>query len=352
MALTAAYTLIILLAGLFINNNSPRQRRNYIYFVGLILILISGLRNIYVGTDDTSIYYSYFERDSSRNFAEIWDSEEKDPGYYIFVKALTYVLGNDFNSVLLVCGAIFVIPACMLIRKESPDPFASFVVLISMSFFFFSMNGIRQSLALGFLMLAYFPLKNRELIKFIALVAVAAFFHKTALIFLIAYPLSSLGFNITTIWCYIGLFLFSLFYGDNLLGMITSSVSEYDVRIEYYELRRATLTYSGLIQLILLTSFSFYYKKELLARDKSNKVLFHLMFIAIIFQTMSAQIAEMFRVAMYFSIFMIILIPRTFSVIPESSRRPVKVAVLSLLLIYYFFWGAGTIPYMFYFQQS
>lgn len=316
------------------------------------MILISGLRSIYFGTDDTSIYYSFFLRDSSRSFADIWQTEWKDPVYYVFIKFLSYFFPNDFNGILLICAAIFVIPVCILIYKESSDPFASFVILVCMGFFFFSMNGIRQSLAFGFLILSYFSLKKRRLISFLILVAIAGCFHKTALIFVIIYPLSLLGFNYKTIGCYFCLFLLSLIYGGTFLNLLTSSISQYDARLEFYELGRVTLTYSGLVQLILLTSFSFLYRKRLLATDKSNIILFHLMFIAIIFQTMSSQIAEMFRIAMYFSIFMIILIPRTFYAISRPERKLVKFAFLSLLLIYYFFWGVGTIPYMFYFQQS
>lgn len=345
-------TLAILLPGLFVNNKSSVQRRDYIIYAGIALILISGLRSIYIGTDDTSIYYSFFIRDSHRSFADIWQTEWKDPVYYIFIKFLSNFFKNDFNGILLVCGAIFVIPVCMLTRKESPDPFASFVVLVSMGFFFFSMNGIRQSMAMGFLMLSYFPLKERKLLLFIILVTLAGCFHKTALIFLIVYPLSFIGFNFKMICCYICLFLLALFYGDIFLNVITASMSKYDARLENYEIGRVTLTCSGLIQLVFLTSVSFFYRKKLLTIDKSNIILFHLMFIAIIFQTMSGQIAEMFRVAMYFSVFMIVLIPRTFAVIPASKRKSIKFVFLSLLLIYYFFWGAGTIPYMFYFQQS
>lgn len=350
MELTIIYTFLIILASLFTDESNSRQKLNYILFSGLILILVSGLRSFYIGTDDTSIYYSYFKRDYDKSFEEIWRDENKDPIYYIFIKCLSLIFGNDFHAVLVVCAAIYVIPVCILIKKESPDAMVSLVLLITMSYFFFSMNGIRQSLAMGFLTLAYFPLKDRKPLRFILLVAAAACFHKTALVFLIAYPMSKLGFNKLSLSCYAGLFILCLFWGKDVMEVITSSAAKYDERLQYYELGRTTLTYSGLIQLSLLTIFALFYRKRLLAKDKNNGILFQLMFLAIIFQSLADIIAEMFRVAMYFSMFMIILIPRIFPVVAANDRKPLKYTLVSLLLIYFFFFGAAQIPYKFYWQ--
>lgn len=350
MELTVVYTFLILFAGIFTNKRDPRQKLYYVIFSGLILILVSGLRSYYVGTDDTLIYSTFFERDYNKSFEDIWQSELKDPVYYIFIKCISLIFGHDFHIVLIICAIMYVIPVCILIKKESPDPMFSFILLITMGFFFFSMNGIRQSLAMGFLMMAYFPLKDRKLLKFVLLVAMAACFHKTALVFLIAYPMSKMGFNKLSLLCYLGLFIVCLLMGKTVMNYITSSMAEYDQRLQSYEIGRTTLTYSGLIQLLLLTIFPLIYYKKLLAKNRSTNILFQLMFLAIIFQSMAGVIAEMFRIAMYFSVYMIILIPRTISVIPAKNRSMIGVMLLSLLLVYFLFIGAGRIPYKFYWQ--
>lgn len=65
-----------------------------------------------------------------------------------------------------------------------------------------------------------------------------------------------------------------------------------------------------------------------------------LLVLAIIFQTFAIFIAEMFRVAMYLCIFLVITVPRVIESIPSKKRKFITIIICGLLLFYFY-----SIPY-------
>lgn len=352
MEITIIYTVIIIIAGLMTNNNNQLQRRNYIILVTILLTLVAGLRSIWVGTDDTSLYYKHFIFTSDMSLSQIWEYEEKDPLYYVFQKIISYIVGNNYQCILILSAAFYAISAGYLIYKESKNPLVSYIILLSMGFFFFSMNGLRQSLAIGMLMLSYFSLKDKRLLKFLILVAIATAFHKTAAIFLLAYPASRGKLNFVTILMYATAFFACLLFGKSLLGSITEQAGQFDSRFQYYHSVSNGLTYSGLMQLVLFGAFAFWNYKKVVRIDKQAVILYILLIWAILFQSMAVIIAEMFRVAMYFSVFLIVLIPKVLDTLSPKNKRVVTLTLSIALLIYFIFLGSGRVPHHFYFEQG
>lgn len=351
MGITILYTALIIIAGLLIDKQSPTQRRNYIVFVAILLTLVAGLRSIWVGTDDTLLYYSHFLDNINKSVPEIWEMEGKDPFYYVFQKILSNIVGNDYQRILIVCAAFFAISSGYLIYKESANPLVSYIILLSMGFFFFSMNGLRQALAIGVLFFAYFSLKNRRFISFLCLVVLASAFHKTAAIFILAYPAVRGKLNFTTILLYIVACACCLMFGKTVLELITEEVGQFDERLQVYQSMSKGLTTSGLIQLLLFGVFAFSKYKRVLQADPKAIFLYILLIFAILAQSMATVIAEMFRIAMYFSVFLVVLIPKVLDTFHFKDKRMVTFSLSIALLIYFFFLGTGRIPHHFYFES-
>ena len=209
-----------------------------------------------------------------------------------------------------------------------------------MNFFNFSMHGVRQGLAIAFIMLAYFPLKDKKLIKFLLLVFIATCFHKSAAIFVIAYPFCRLGLNKRTIFLYLGLIGILLVTGNDLIRQFATEVSVYDERFAGYAITEKSLSYAGIIQFSLFLILVLCNLNRFQSQDKDSSILITLLILAMIFQAFAIYIAEMFRVAMYFSIFLVLLVPRLLKTFPQNSRKTVTLIVCSLLLLYFY-----SIPY-------
>jgi hypothetical protein len=112
-----------------------------------------------------------------------------DPAYEL-VNWTVQQVGGAMWMVNLVCGAIF---AWGLVRfcKAQPDPWLAFAIAIPYLVIVVAMGYTRQAVALGVLMagLAAFE-RGGSTIRFAVYVAVAALFHKTAVV---AYPLVALA---------------------------------------------------------------------------------------------------------------------------------------------------------------
>lgn len=143
-----------------------------------------------------------------------------------------------------------------------------------------------------------------------------------------------------------------MLYGESLLGSITEHVSQFDNRFQYYQSISNGLTYSGLVQLLLFGAFAFWRYRQVVKTDKNTVLLYILLILAILFQSMAVIIAEMFRVAMYFSIFLIVLIPKVLDTFPRNNKRAMTLTISIALLIYFMFIGSGSVPHHFYFEQG
>lgn len=338
--ITVGYTVLIFVMGFFTNMNSDKDKKLYLIISSAILILISGLRSYYLGSGDTFRYSLMFEEDIRMTYLEIYESDMRDAFYHMFSLFLAKFLGNNFHYILLVFATIYVLSLDNLIYKESPNLLISFIVLFGMNFFNFSMHGVRQAIALAFVMLAYFPLREKKLLQFLLLVVIATCFHKSAAVFIIAYPFCRLGLNKKTIFLYLVLIVSLLVFGNGLIRNFAMEVSVYDGRFAGYALTEKSLSYAGLIQFSLFFLLVLKNLKAFQAQDKDASLLITLLLLAMVFQSFAIFIAEMFRIAMYFSIFLVILVPRLLKTYPPETKKIVTIILCSLLLFYFY-----SIPY-------
>lgn len=175
------------------------QRKKYITLVMILFAIQSGLRNVAVGSD-TYQYYLRFEETRRSTLFDLWQNVidffqlgiGKDPGYDILVKLFSVIFPN-YRLFLIAVAIFFFWSFGRLLYKYS---ISNTVVLLMVALYqvlfygFFSITGIRQTIATGFLLLAVPYVFDKKFIKFIILVLIAATQHKSAVLFGLFYPLS------------------------------------------------------------------------------------------------------------------------------------------------------------------
>lgn len=153
--------------------------------VGGALVLFAGLRDLRIGTD-TGTYIRHFYASESFDIV----SERQDIGYYVLSWLARWL--SDSYAVLLVLIALIVVVCYMVtitrVVRRYETALYLFVALSVYTFFF---NGARQGLAAAICFLAIPFLLERRLWPYLALVAVAATFHKSALVTLPLYWVAS-----------------------------------------------------------------------------------------------------------------------------------------------------------------
>ena len=157
-----------------------KERRRHGLFpflaVGVIFALFIGFR--YRVGGDWGNYLGRFRAIGVQPFSEVLTSS--DPAYDI-LNWLMYRWEWDVYGVNMVCGVIFLTGLIACCRQQS-RPWLGFAVAFPYLIIVLAMGYTRQGVALGLFFLAIASMERGHFKRYIILIVVAAFFHKTALI--------------------------------------------------------------------------------------------------------------------------------------------------------------------------
>jgi hypothetical protein len=331
---------------------SPRGENLKLFTIlsGLLLFLIGALRNIRY-LYDTLGYAKKFLELPLRPLYELWLNSlryiGKDPFFY-FIAKLISLLRIDYQGWIAILFALFCFTVFLIIYKYSDEIFLSIFAFISLGYFSFGLTGLRQTVAISFTVLSYKYLRERRLAPFIALVLVATLFHSSALIFIIAYPLSKIKIGWKQIAGIGGAIIMTYFFSD-FFRFLIARLGWTDSLTVYAQSDRSLSLFGLFIQMITFL-FCLYYKKNVVEKDEDNTSLYNLLFLGVVFQAFAVVVAEMFRISMYFSIFAIILIPK--AVFSEKDRqvKPFIYFGVFLVLAVMFMYSKRGVGYTFFWQ--
>ena len=190
--------------------------------IGAMLIaLLVGLR-YEVGADwrTYEVLFSYARLSSLERVMRLGD-----PGYQL-LNWTVQEIGLRLWAVNLVSGSIFAWGLYRLCRIQ-PSPFTAMLIAVPYLVIVVAMGYTRQSVAIGILMVGLASLsRNGSLVRFAIYVAVAALFHKTAVV---AFPLAALTgqrsplINLLLVGS-IGFFMYDFFLEDSLATFVKNYV--------------------------------------------------------------------------------------------------------------------------------
>lgn len=180
------YSVTVLLA-----IERPALRGPLLWLVLGVLGLMVGLRFEVGG--DWGNYVNHFDHVATLTFAEV--IRVSDPGYYL-VNWVAGRLGAGIWLVNLVSAGLF---AAGLIRfcQRLPEPFLALSVATPYMVIVLAMGYTRQSAAFGVLLWALVYLMDRQRLHFVLAIALAATFHKSAVLLL---PLAALAATEKRAW--------------------------------------------------------------------------------------------------------------------------------------------------------
>lgn len=179
--------------------NKRRVIDQYIAIMTFLLILQSALRNVAVGAD-TYAYFRTYERISKESWDYIFglfrktylEGEGKDPGYTVLCKSLQLITTN-FRIFLFAVAIFFFSGLSKMLRimkLNLSSVLIAMMVYQALYYDFFSITGIRQTIATGFFFYAYPYIIKRRFIPYLIMIVLAATIHKSVLILLPFYFIS------------------------------------------------------------------------------------------------------------------------------------------------------------------
>lgn len=210
---------LLLLAPIVLLLRYRSYAKDLAVFVWLLIFILYtcliGLRNN-VGAD-WNAYIKHYEltNDVSLAFA----LTTSDPGY-AFINWLVALIGGEIYLVNTVCAGV-VVGALIAFAKREPKPWL--YICLSMPFYIIivGMSLTRQSVAIGFELLAVLAINDERKLKFFLYVICATLFHKTAIILFPLYVLVQNKNKLQVIlaaaaFCMLVALSFVLQYFDNL----------------------------------------------------------------------------------------------------------------------------------------
>ena len=340
---------IFTFAYIFSIRGSKRGRIYFIVASGLILFLYAALRGVLPGTDMMGYIrrYNLYSTYSFEQIVSIFESEVKNPTFHMLGWGLSKIGFTHAQWWIAIIAGAYLIPTMIIIYKESPHPLISMVMFLALGFFTFSLTGLRQTVAMSLIYLSYFYLRDRKLSRFIILVLIAALFHASALLFLIAYPLSQRKLGIVQTLIFVASLLAIILFENAIRNLMVISLE--DSYLAGYAERETGLNLVGFFVQGGMFLISLIYYSSTIKKYPNAIIFYNLALIGLIFQFSSTMIAELFRVSMYFSFFNIILLPMAISTEQKNEVKLIEeIGCIMLLLIYML--RKGIPEYIFFWQ--
>ena len=313
----------------------------YIFF-GLYTLLLC-FRGQSVGVDvDSYVYnYFYFFRQSSWN--TILHTVDTETAFPLLIHAVGLVSSNP-QIFIAVVALLSVLPIMYLYGRESKNALltcACFAILPLFEIFF---SGLRQGLALAFAVPAYYCAKHKKIYLFLLTVLIARFFHASAIIMLLIYPVYHFKITRKWLWVIIPATVLLYIYNSIVFNFLLFSIGGKYAEANAYGVYGfgETNQYGLLVLFVLFSAYSFLMLDEKKA-DSNTLGARNLLLLATALQCFAPLHFVVSRMNFYFMLF----IPTTITLIPYQckSRYRQLARLLSWMMtcyfIFYFFFKKG-----------
>lgn len=291
--------------------NTNKNKKIFIGLVTLQFVLINGLRHFSVGIDTIVYHWGFRDAVESSHLLELFSMNRYEPGYNL----LAWVVGlftTNYAIFFIVLALLIFIPLAFFIYRNSENYFLSYFMFVVLRLYDFSMNGLRQAIAMSIVLFAFEFAMEKKLWKFLTCVIIATLFHYSAIIILPIYILANIKLKKQHLYivgiAYV-IFYFSRGYINNLaykLYYINTDPSF----VNHYEITGIGLMGVFIIAVVILGALL---HNPLSAKtSRKMRTLFYIMVIAIFVHTLSTGSYLFKRLNFYYLQYMIIFIPEIF----------------------------------------
>lgn len=273
----------------------------------IVLIVLSGFRDLCVGIDTPNYK-------QGMTYVAMGISPYQEPGWN-HLNQFIVNHGNDFNMLKLLVATLTIIPVAIVFIRISPNPQLSLFFYYGMFAYLNSFNGMRQFLAISFVLVAYMFFIERKYIFSLIFILIAYQFHHSAWYTLIVFALPFYKFS-KDIWTYVILIatlVIGIVMNDSMVRSLTSSYSSYldSSSLGYRGTSSIWFVWSLILSILLDALFVFVYLKT--DYIKRNSIIFKIFFLSIIVNNLTFKLVLGARLILYFTIIQTILYPIYFN---------------------------------------
>lgn len=327
---------ITLIPVLFHRDHNSRKIGFWLCFA--LFAFLSGFRAPYIG-NDTEEYLRIFREVNSG----LYDNSESR--YEIGYLWLNQILGNfsDNSQIIFIATSLFIYYSFgRFILKYSKFPWLSLFLFLTYGFFSFSITVVRQSIAIAILLFSYDYILKNKFIKFLGLVILATLFHSTAVFFIFSYLCNKIKINSKTILIFILIVASAYALFNVLLNQMFSLFpiyEHYDGGKYFGETRLASVLYVFISSIIFIFSYLIINTNENKQKLSSNKLTqfnseAFMIMMAIGVYVLSMKLNILDRIAIYYNIFSIVLLPNAINLLNKNMKGLLTFVTILLFFAY------------------
>ena len=164
----------------------PQKNTSALYLAAAFIVLTAIASFRYAIGFDYFSYRNIYEITSTMTFYDILHDHLFEPLYFIVCRFFS-LFGFPFPYFLIFVNMFLVFVWMRFIYNYSKLPWLSVYLYITLQFFAYNMNLIRQSIAAAFFLIAFPYLKSRKLVPFLILSVIGGLFHNSLLFVLPLY---------------------------------------------------------------------------------------------------------------------------------------------------------------------
>lgn len=306
-----------------------QPNRTMVFVVGVIIVMVSGLRN---NIGDT-FFYMYSYTITQFNWSDI--GFKADFGFNLMQMILQQITGNP-QLLIFTVALITNVLILHVLYKYSNMFELSLYVYITSGLFIMSMNGIRQFLAAAIFFVATKYLLEGDWKKYIIVVLVACTIHQSALILIPIYFVVR-----RKAWTYQTFILVS-FAVIFVTGFAVFSEALFTVikdtkYSEYQDLEKNGANFLRVIVNAVPVVIAFIGREKLRELFPKSDYIVNMCLINLIFMFIATQQWIFARFSFYFGLYNLILIPWIIKLFVPKEQKLIYYAVMVCYFIYFYY---------------
>lgn len=344
--LIALVSMALLLNYFKTKKNNKVLKRNLFCILFSYMILILGLRDINIGLDVPG-YIVYFKNVNNLSYLTlINDSFEK--GYKFLNVCIAFFTQNE-NIFLFIVSLLCLVPVGRFIYKYSEMPFLTTLIYISFNFYAFTFSGLRQAVAFAIVMISYDFIIKKKFSNYCICIMVAMLFHKTAFIFIPAYFFYNIKISEKIILL--------LAIVDIIIYIFRKTIMEFLVLYIFtdYGIIESNAYSWFFLSFVLVTAGLMFYKNVTKIYPETNGLYMYVL-LGVSMMLMTSIGSNVLRMANYYYIYIIILIPKIIKSFEEKYTRFILTFLIVILCLGLFIWfysidAYHIVPYKLFFAR-
>ena len=341
MIIYIIFFITIILLYFIMNVVKGNNSKAYCSICGILCFLLLALRKPeFCGSDISSVYMPVFKIIRNTNYMQLFkvlgDTEVLFYWLMKFVASFCY----NFNVFLAVIAIPFVYAFSKFIYKYSKNQCLGFIIFIIFSYFFLSFITLRHSLASAILLLALMALienKNKRFFWYVIIATVCV--HRSSILFIFIFFINRIEINRKKRYILIFSILVIALFGKGMIDKLLFSIITTGHFSLYSTEHTDTMNLNLFIINLLTYMFCDFIYKEKEYKNTEYELFIKMFALGVGISSLTIYRDIMFRLALYYTVVEIALIPQMINDIKKSKQRYFITYVVSLLLCFYCFFS-------------